>query len=180
MGYCGHLVRFGSLGHIGCFDSRDGTRFERSSRVICRTRRGLEIGQVLAPAEGSRDTDGELLRGLTIEDELLLDRIRRRQDQAFEACADLVLRRGLPVVLMDVEHLFDGQSLYFYFLGDLTPEVEALTAELAEVYETSVRFRQFAETLTNGCGPKCGTDDSGCGHDACSSCALSNACGSRR
>ena len=36
---------------------------------------------------------------------------------------------------MDVEHLFDGRSLFFHFLGDVPPEVEAVTQELAEAYE---------------------------------------------
>ena len=29
-------------------------------------------------------------------------------------------------VLLEVEQLFDGGTLYFYFLGELTPEVESL------------------------------------------------------
>ena len=46
---------------------------------------------------------------------------------------------------MDVEHLFDGQSLYFYFLGEVQPEWESLTTELAATYEAKVRFQPFAE-----------------------------------
>ena len=74
-------------------------------------------------------------------------------------------------MLVDVEHLFDGQSLFFYFLGDTTPELDALTGELAEIYEAQVQFRKFTDTLTAGCGPGCGTEEAeqaarsgGCSH----------------
>ena len=74
-----------------------------------------------------------------------------------------------------MEHLFDGQSLFFYFLGEVTPEIERLSAELAELYEATVKFREFTEALTNGCGPGCGTAEAegpGCG-SSCSSCVVS-------
>ena len=66
---------------------------------------------------------------------------------------------GIPAALVDVEHLFDGRSLFFYFLGEVPPQLEAVTSELAEVYDTAVQFRKFADTMTEGCGPGCGTAD---------------------
>jgi hypothetical protein len=93
-----------------------------------------------------------------------------------------VAERGLQAVLVDVEHLFDGQSLYFYFLGETPPEIDALTAELAGVYEAKAQLQKFADTLTAGCGPKCGTGEAeGCGsvNGGCSSCAVAGACGTK-
>ena len=176
-----HLVRVGLFGNIGRFDSADGARYGRRSQVICRTDRGLEVGEVLAQSDQNGEPEGTLLRPFTSEDELLLARILRRKDRAFRACAELVASRGLPVVLMDVEHLFDGQSLYFYFLGEITADVESLISDLTEVYETKVQFRKFTETVINGCGPQCGTEQAtgGCGTSGCSSCALSGACSTR-
>ena len=64
---------------MGCFASQDGVRYPRGARVICRTQRGLEHGQVLASqVSGSTQVDGELLRAVTVQDELLLERIERR------------------------------------------------------------------------------------------------------
>ena len=94
----------------------------------------------------------------------------------------LLAEHKLPAVLVDVEHLFDGQGLFFYFLGDVPPEVEAYTGRLAEAYETKVQFRKFTETLIEGCGPGCGTEEAkgqgGC--DSCTSCAVASACGTKR
>jgi hypothetical protein len=123
------------------------------------------------------------LRRITVADELLLARLERNSQQAFRACQQLLDERGLNTVLVDVEHLFDGRSLYFYFLGEPAPELEQLTAELVERYDSEVQFRRFAQSLADGCGPDCGTEQASggkCGGDACSSCAVSAACGTRR
>ena len=173
-----HFVRVGVLGNLGRFASLDGVRYPRATRVIVRTDRGLEVGQVLAPA-GAPPTalDGQLLRGVTPEDDLLLERLQRHRDEAFRACAERLRARNVPAVLMDVEHLFDGQSLFFYFLGPITPELEAVTGDLAEAYEAQVQLRQFAETLASGCGPDCGTEAAaGCGTGGCVGCGLAPAC----
>ncbi|MEO8493521.1 MAG: PSP1 C-terminal domain-containing protein [Planctomycetota bacterium] len=171
------------MGHVGRFDSVDGILYPRHARVICRTARGLEIGEVLSTSDlDAHEADGALVRRLTVEDDLLLTRIERNRDEAFRACNELLVERNLPAVLMDVEHLFDGQSLYFYFLGEISPEVESLTGELAAAYETQVQFEKFAETLTAGCGPGCGTEAAtgqGCANGSCASCAVASACGSR-
>ncbi len=178
-----HLVRVGLLGQVGRFQAAGGQRFARQARVICRTARGLEVGDVLhSSVQTPGQADGELVRGVTVEDDLLLDRIERRKEEAYRACADLLARHDQDAVLMDVEHLFDGQGLYFYFLGEVSPEVERLTGELAQAYETKVQFRQFTETLAAGCGPDCGTEAAaggGCGSGGCASCAVAAACNPR-
>jgi cell fate regulator YaaT (PSP1 superfamily) len=177
------------MGHVGRFQAVDGVCYPRQSRVICRTERGLELGDVLQSSDQTEGkSDGELLRGVTVEDDLLLDRIDRRKEEAYVACTQLLAEHDQAAVLMDVEHLFDGQSLYFYFLGEVSPAVERLTEELAETYETKVQFRQFTDALTTGCGPDCGTEDAtggGCGSrngegGGCSSCSVASACGARR
>ena len=179
-----HLVRLGAFGHVGRFASIDSVRYERDSRVVLRTDRGLELGEILSLAgeiHRSR-ADGVIVRGMTAEDELIQARLQRHKDEAFEACSARLNQLGLPVTLMDVEHLFDGQSLFFYFLGEPSPEVETVIDELAEVYEAKAQFRKFTETLASGCGPGCGTESatgSGCG--SCGTgCAIASACSTRR
>jgi cell fate regulator YaaT (PSP1 superfamily) len=181
-----HLVRVGAMGQVGRFAAVDALRYPRHSRVIVRTRRGLEIGEVLTPSDNYDDArafaDGDLLRGMTVEDELLHARLEKHRHEAYAACASLLTERQMSAVLVDVEHLFDGQGLFFYFLGDVPAELESYTAQLAEAYETKVQFRKFTETLIEGCGPGCGTEEAkgqgGC--DSCSSCAVAGACGTKR
>jgi cell fate regulator YaaT (PSP1 superfamily) len=174
------------MGQVGRFSAVDSMRYPRRSRVVVRTKRGLELGDVLSPPDDREDghgfADGDLLRGVTVQDELLQARLEQNRQEAYSACSQMLVEHRLSAVLVDVEHLFDGQGLFFYFLGEVTPELEACTGQLADIYEAKVQFRKFTETLIEGCGPGCGTDEAkgqgGC--DSCSSCAVASACGTRR
>jgi cell fate regulator YaaT (PSP1 superfamily) len=176
-----HLVRVGAQGHVGRFTSVDAVRYPRHARVVVRTGRGLELGEVLAEPEGtdSGPADGSILRGVTVEDQLLAARLEKHRQSAYDACAARLAEMNSQAVLMDVEHLFDGQTLLFYFLGEMTPELEALTAELAELYETQVQFRRFAEAVNEGCGPGCGTDAAAGCKTCVTGCAVASACATR-
>ena len=186
-----HFVKTGLMGVLGAFEAADFRAYSRDQRVICRTRRGLEWGTVVCDVghrnstcdadtdAGETACDGGLLRATTPDDEMIIERLDRFRDRAFEACRALLAQRSLPVTLVDVEHLFDGESLFFYFLGKTDSRVEALTDELAEAYDRKVKFKKFAESLSQGCGPSCGTKESSCQSSGCGSCALSGSCATR-
>ena len=179
-----HLVRYGQLGIVGRFRCPDATVYPRSSRVICRTPRGLEVGEVLSPIDDATSADdvesqmgGEILRKTTSEGDLLQQRLILHRDEAFTACQHLLAEREVETVLVDVEVLFDGRNLIFYFLGEITSEAEAITNELAAAYEAKSQIGQFADTLATGCGPDCGTEEAaGCSSGACATCVVASAC----
>jgi cell fate regulator YaaT (PSP1 superfamily) len=189
-----YWVRFGVMGTVARMATAEAQSFARGARVVCRTPRGLEVGEVLSPVDKSATFDaggsqaakpplGTVLRRMSVEDDLLHSRIEKHKHEAFEACERQLIERGIPAVLLDAEHLFDGQSLLFYFLGETTPELDELTRELGETYDAHVQFSKFAETLTTGCGPGCGTaeaEGSGCGSGGCSTCAVLSACGTKK
>ncbi len=192
-----HLVRYGASACVGQFTSAGAIRYERHQQVVLRTDRGLELGEVLTSpdAAGPGDSfqegglsagnaDGTILRRVTAADELLRQRIERHRQEAFQRCADRVAELGLPVVLIDVEHLFDGSSLVFYFVGEQLPELEEIVAELTERYEAEVQFRKFTQTVEEGCGPGCGTKEtcqtSHASSGGCGSCATKCAIASAR
>ena len=179
-----HFVRVGILGHVGRFTAVDAVRYPRAARVIVRTSRGLEVGEVLGPCDAPIQRgagDGAILRGMTVEDQLLEARLEKNKDGAFRACQQRLDELGLDATLLEVEHLFDGRSLFFYFLGEVSSAVESVTQELAEAYDSVAQFRQFAETVTAGCGPGCGTEaHAGGGCVSCSAeCAIADACSGR-
>lgn len=177
-----HLLRVGAMGLVGRFSSAEGFRYPRGSRVVVRTVRGIEAAEVLtheAMLDGRTESDGEILRVMTVEDDLLAERLDRRRQEALDACSQLLADQSSTAVLLDVEHLLDGKHVYFYFLGEVPSEVESLTAELTAAYESAVEFRQFSDTLLQGCGPGCGTEaaagQGGCA--SCVSCSVKTACG---
>ena len=191
------FVRVGVFGHVGRFRSAQAAPYQHGRRVVCRTRRGLEIGMALgsqAAADASefdrlptaetdnaqtvegRPDDGVVLRYVTAEDDLVLARLERNRLAALADCEQLLASRKSDATLVEVEHLFDGQSLFFYFLGEVDAHTAQLTEQLAATYESRVQFRQFSDAMERGCGPDCGTEAAaGCG-DGCSHCALAEAC----
>lgn len=178
-----HLVRVGALGQVGRFWSVDATRYPRGSHVVARTPRGLEVGEVIAPPgfESQAEADGSIVRGMTVEDHLLSARLERNRQAAYEACRLRLAEFGAAATLLDVEHLFDGQTIVFYFLGPQPPEIEAFTGELAEAYEAQAQVRAFADSLTHGCGPGCGTDEATGGCGGCDTgCAVAGLCATRK
>ena len=175
-----HLVRVGAIGHVGRFVSVDPVTFGRGSRVICRTQRGLEVGEVLAHSErvaARGESDGSLLRRMSAEDELLWARLCKNRDEAFVACQRFLDEQQFSVALLDVEPLFDGSRLFFYFLGDVPPQLETRLDQLAAAYESEAKLAKFTEAVEHGCGPDCGTESAvGCGTDGCSTCSIAGAC----
>lgn len=180
-----HLVRLGIFGHVGRFRATDHAIFARGTRVVCRTRRGLEVGEVLAHSamagpDGTHveSADGDLVRGMTAEDELMLTRLNKNRDKAYESCSSLLREFSVPASLVDVESLFDGKSIYFYFHGEVPADIQPLVDQLGEAYEAQVKFRDFATAVETGCGPDCGTENAaGCGEGGgCSTCSIVSAC----
>ena len=160
----------------------------RGSRVICRTPRGLEIGRIAGPILAGLDSIGRnsplsdqhslrIVRPFTSEDALLDQRLERHKQRAVQDCQAEIARRELSVVLLDVEHLFDGRTLIFHFLGEVDEALQEVVDELADVYEQRARLKQFAKLMAEGCGPACGTGEGGCGSSGgCAVCVVRGAC----
>lgn len=176
------LVRWGALGFVSGFASADGVRYPRGTRVVVRSTRGLELGEVLAPLDddSTLPQEGVVLRGMTEQDRLLELRLEKNRHEAYGACLRKISELGLDAALMDVEHLFDGRSLIFYFLGDQPPELAAVTDELADAYDAEVQFRAFSDAVTVGCGPDCGTEKAGGCNNCSTGCAIASACSTHK
>ncbi|MEE2643138.1 MAG: PSP1 C-terminal domain-containing protein [Planctomycetota bacterium] len=179
-----YLIRVGQFGQLGRFRSEFEFELGYRQKVICRTPRGLEVGEYVerdgvpvSPVKTQPETDGELVRVMTPQDVLLEQRLDKNRLTAVEKCQEMLAEKKIPVVILDAEQTFDGRNLYFYFAGEVTPEVDRVTRQMAEIYDANVKFSEFAETLASGCGPDCGTaSSSGCGSGGCSSCGLKAAC----
>ncbi len=171
------FVRIGSLGEVHAADS--DRPLDRGRRVIVRTARGVELGEVIRPCQENSQANTSavrILRATTDEDELLLRRLERHKREAVEACRGELERSGSPAMLLDVDQLFDGGSLVMHFLGPIDEVAESVTREIADRYESIARVRHFSKLLRDGCGPDCGTEKGGgCGGN-CAQCGVASAC----
>jgi nitrite reductase/ring-hydroxylating ferredoxin subunit len=167
------LIRYGTMGLVGWFTCANGGKLHRGTRVVVETPRGIEAGEVLTMLpDRAVIPQGQVLRTMTQEDELQERALREKDDSAFQSCRALLRERAIPVELMDVEQLLDGETVLFYFLGELPEDMSGVTDELARLYEARVEFHDFARRVEEGCGPGCGTDEgAGCGSCSAGGCA---------
>ncbi|WP_162006691.1 PSP1 C-terminal domain-containing protein [Roseimaritima sediminicola] len=173
-----YLIRVGSFGTLFRCQSQDATVYARGQRVVCRTPRGTEIGSVRSVVPATDQAEGQVMRRTTTEDELLVDRLEKHRARAVHRCQQFLAESDTPATLLEVDPLFDGRTLIFFFLGEVDERVQRMTDELVAEYERNVRSRHFAKLLNQGCGPGCGTDakaGGGCS-GGCAVCVVAAAC----
>jgi hypothetical protein len=174
-----YFVRVGFLRDIVAIQS-GAVSLERDDSIICRTARGLEMGQVLTatnPDTIDSSRPGKFIRKSRPDDQLLWRQLTQLSVEASGACQTFLNERNIPDVLLEVEPLIDGRTLYFHFLGTPSAATEQHVQELSDVYQKSVAASRFAKLLEVGCGPGCGTKEKlGCSTGGCAVCAISGGC----
>ncbi|MBY0525134.1 MAG: hypothetical protein K2R98_17140 [Gemmataceae bacterium] len=177
-----YLVSHGCAGELARFSADESLRCRRGDRVVVRTSRGLEVGEVLCPCtprhvRALEDTFvGELLRVATAEDEQIVSGIRDRAQRLFEDGRRLSEEMGLALEILDVEVSLDGHLVTLYFLRYADCDERPLVATLSKKYETMVALRDLALPAgASGCGqPNCSSDKEG----GCTSCGTGGGCSS--
>ncbi|MDP6467727.1 MAG: PSP1 C-terminal domain-containing protein, partial [Pirellulaceae bacterium] len=105
-----YVVRFGSMRTLGVLSTRGGDRYARGNQVVARTKRGLEVGNVLCEATSQAlstikdPTHGQILRSLTAEDDNEHSHIQSQEPSEFETCNRVVKELDLDMELVELEH----------------------------------------------------------------------------
>jgi cell fate regulator YaaT (PSP1 superfamily) len=88
-------------------------------------------------------TRGRLVRRLSDKDRAERDKLRERERLEMETCGRFVAQRRLQMELVDVEHLFGGERIVFYFLAEKRVDFRELVKDLAREYQTRIEMRQI-------------------------------------
>lgn len=142
------IVRHGTTRFLGEFEA-ENVVVRRLDEVVVKTERGHEVGQVLCPSSPqilgmiTEPTRGTLLRVLTERDRQERDRLKTAEKQELEVCQRFVAQRKLQMALVDVEHLFGGERIIFYFLAEKRVDFRELVRDLARTYQTRIEMRQI-------------------------------------
>ncbi len=144
-----YVVRFGAMRFLGVFASNGGRPYGRNARVIARTDRGLEVGEVLCEADAEATAllddppEGQIVREMTSEDAWELQRLRELASGEIAVCQRHVESLGLAMRLVDVEHIFGGERIVVYYLADNRVDLRELVRQLASEFQTRVEMRQI-------------------------------------
>lgn len=139
------IVRYGAMERNDSFAVEDdGVHIGHN--VIVRTPRGVEWGLVMKAyaTENGEKTVGDVLRKASQADiEKQEDIEERLEVEEFQTCKKLIRKHELPMKLVDVEHLFGGHKIIFYFLADGRVDFRELVRDLAKEYRTRIEMRQI-------------------------------------
>ncbi len=145
-----YVVRYGSTRQVGEFTARGRDAFSRNATVVIRSERGQEFGQVLCPATdrtreylNAKEHQGQILREATPDDQQKLDELRVQEKLEFLGCRDLIAEHKLQMQLVDVEHLFGGERLIFYYVAETRVDFRDLVKGLASKFRIRIEMRQI-------------------------------------
>jgi cell fate regulator YaaT (PSP1 superfamily) len=142
------IVRHGSMRFLGEFDA-EAIACQRGDEVVIRTDRGLELGQVVCAASPraveliAEPTHGRIIRVANERDLAERKRLAGLEGGELATCGRFVEQRKLQMELVDVEHLFGGERIIFYFLAEKRVDFRELVKDLAREYQTRIEMRQI-------------------------------------
>ncbi len=163
------VARFGMMKSIGRFSHTLEKPPKPATKVVIRTNRGVELGEVVAGVcdDGCGDGCDHCISTDKLNDFLessgpdfpfteggKLMRVANRQDiidashlegQAREEgtfCRKEVRQNKLAMRIITVEHLLGGERIIFYFSSDSRVDFRELVRKLAAQYRTRIEMRQ--------------------------------------
>ncbi|MDE6149949.1 MAG: stage 0 sporulation family protein [Ruminococcus sp.] len=140
-------VRFKSIGKIYYFEP-NGLDIKLEDSVIVETARGIECGEVVIV---DREIDENeftapikpVIRIATNQDFDVIEKNKKKEQDAFKICEEKIKKHGLKMNLIDVECTFDNNKMLFYFTAENRVDFRELVKDLAAVFRTRIELRQI-------------------------------------
>jgi cell fate regulator YaaT (PSP1 superfamily) len=145
-----YVVRYGSMRFLAMLPARGQAEYARGTKVIARTNRGLEVGEVLCDAsqpngDGTAESsaEGQILRAMSAEDRNEAAHLEASARDKFRVCQKHIADLGLDMKLVDIEHLFGGERIIIYYLAEGRVDFRELVKRLAGEFRTRIEMRQI-------------------------------------
>jgi cell fate regulator YaaT (PSP1 superfamily) len=144
-----YLVRYGAMRLYGDFRPSFGEEYARGDRVILRSERGTEFGDVLCSATPEALsaipdlTHGTILRTFNDDDVHRVAEIKENRDRLYDRAVDLIRQCRLAMQLVDVEELLGRERILFYFLANDRVDFRELVRAMAKDFSARIELRQI-------------------------------------
>lgn len=144
------VVRYGSMRLLGEFASKRQDTVQRGDDVIVRSDRGVEFGMVLCEAnESTKDNLGEnartgrILRLASDEDRRSLAEVADREKSFLVQAQAMIAEQRLQMQLVDVEQVFGGERIVFFYLAEKRVDFRDLVKCMAREFNARIEMRQI-------------------------------------
>jgi cell fate regulator YaaT (PSP1 superfamily) len=144
-----YVVRYGIMRNLGVFSTRGQDRFARSMKVVVRSNRGTETGEVLCEAteealkQMPSGSGGQLLREMSSADENEMSHLHGKSKAELDICKQHIAALKLPMELVDIEHILGGERIVVYYLSEDRVDFRELVKNLAGEFQTRIELRQI-------------------------------------
>ncbi len=161
------VVRFGVMGMVGEFPYKGDSTPGCGSKIVVRTQRGIEIGDMLTTTcqnsgcsksisrqemleyidrSGGRQypffTNGRVMRVATMEDMKRQEELDTSRKDLRDTARDVVRRLGFDIKVVDVEPILSGDRITVYYTGEARIDPRSLVAELTTAFKVKIDLRQ--------------------------------------
>jgi len=180
------LVRYGRMGFLGWFEHNESEIPKVNSRVVIKTRRGLELGSIVgqysyrggqfkySPAQVEKYFNGPgkdfplaeggtFVRFATSEDIMEEKHLEASASEEAKCCTRFIEEMNLPMKVVDSEHLFGGERIVIYFTSNGRVDFRDLVRRIAREYQTRIELRQIGSRDE----AKLVSDFESCGQECC-------------
>lgn len=160
------LVRYGRMGLLGWFEHQQPRIPRLQTRVMIKTDRGLELGEVVGPFcyRGGQfrlnceqvekyfgqeqpgqmvANGGRFIRYATEQDVRDEKHLAKSEAEELNCCQRFAEELALPMQVVQAEHLFGGERIIFYFVAEGRVDFRELVKRLAKEYQTRIEMRQI-------------------------------------
>ncbi|MBU4194607.1 MAG: stage 0 sporulation family protein [Actinobacteria bacterium] len=167
-------VSFRLGGKVHMYDP-EGLPLVPGDEVVVPAARGVGYGRVVSPireipAGEMEETLKKIMRRATPSDRERQRENASRKEEACRTARGLIQKHGLSMKLVDIEYVFDGGNIIFYFTAQGRVDFRELVKDLASQLNSRIELRQVGvrdeAKMVGGLGP--------CGRDLCCSLFLSD------
>jgi cell fate regulator YaaT (PSP1 superfamily) len=160
------LVSYGIIGYLGWFEHNLREVAKIRSKVVIKTRRGLELGNVVGPLcyrsghfksdskavekyFGNQEKDypmsggGSFVRYATDDDLRDAEHLAASAAEELKCASRFADEMKLAMKMVRSEHLLGGERIVIYFLSEGRVDFRELVKRLAGEYQTRIELRQI-------------------------------------
>lgn len=144
-----YIVRYGAMKFLGEFQGLRDQNHYRDQKVVVRSDRGHELGEVLCQATDrsakflENPVRGDVVRVASDEDLAAADSLAAVRERGMVVCQERIAERRLQMDLVDVEAILGGERLVFYYLAEQRVDFRELVKDLARAFQTRIEMRQI-------------------------------------
>jgi cell fate regulator YaaT (PSP1 superfamily) len=161
------LVRHGRMKNIGLFEHEEAHIPLTPTKVVVKTDKGLELGQVVGELSSYKEgrfrftqeqicgyyansdinfvgePRGKFIRVATADDISEQQHLTKITAEEIACCERLAKELGLKMKIVGAEHIFGGERIIFYFMSEGRVDFRDLVRRLAQEYQTRIEMRQI-------------------------------------